>query len=302
MICYLAHPIDAPGDRVTELADMVNYCREELFKVTGLSAYDPQSAWVVNDRPTLDPRLHRVNMMALNCADFCLAILPKWSSSIGVPIEIEYAARYRKQVYVVREGISFSLAGLGQTVHLFDTPEAAIREIRHVWAVDLETAIAPVHPWVRPSWLQRNAEQKTIVVQPIVRMEQPLLTQSYGDDAGFDLYYTGVTQLRVPVGAVVNVPAGIRIQWPDGVWGLIIGRSSSFQRGLLVNISVIDPGFRGEMFALVRNQGNHIAVIEPGERIAQIVPMPLLAPYLVPHLGEVDEGTRGEKGFGSSGL
>ena len=66
------------------------------------------------------------------------------------------------------------------------------------------------------------------------------------DDAGFDLRYSGEEEIAIRAGNVADVPSSIAIQWPPGVWGLLIGRSSTFrQRGLLVNPAVIDPGFRG---------------------------------------------------------
>lgn len=127
-------------------------------------------------------------------------------------------------------------------------------------------------------------------------------TRAYPGDAGHDLYYSGEAAMLIMPNAVVWVPSEVAIQWPDGVWGLIIGRSSSFEKGLLVNPTVIDAGFRGTLGAFVRNVHNDWVTVQPGERVAQIVPMPLLAgTFPMVEVDELDPSERGEKGFGSSG-
>jgi len=127
--------------------------------------------------------------------------------------------------------------------------------------------------------------------------------RAYDGDAGFDLYYTGTEPMQIRPGQVVWIPSEVAIQWPDGVWGLIIGRSSSFEKGLLVNPTVIDAGFRGNLGAFVRN-ANPMAwvTVHPDDRVAQIVPLPLLAPSIgMLEVDELDPSDRGTNGFGSSG-
>lgn len=127
-------------------------------------------------------------------------------------------------------------------------------------------------------------------------------TRAYPGDAGYDLAYSGADTMRLRPDEVAHVPSDIAVQWPDGVWGFIIGRSSSFQRGLLVNPTVIDAGWRGTLFAYVRNITRGWIEIEPGDRVAQIVPLPLLADdYAIIPVLQLDESERGEQGFGSSG-
>lgn len=128
-------------------------------------------------------------------------------------------------------------------------------------------------------------------------------TRAYSGDAGFDLYYTGTSPMRIMPGEVVWIPSAVAIQWPEGVWGLIIGRSSSFEKGLLVNPTVIDAGFRGDLGAYVRNADpvNWVTVY-PKDRIAQVVPLPLLAAGIqLQEVDQLDPSDRGTNGFGSSG-
>lgn len=124
----------------------------------------------------------------------------------------------------------------------------------------------------------------------------------YEADAGFDLAYSGDFTLQIQPGEVVWVPCGVAVQWPPGMWGFIVGRSSTFRRGLLVNPTVIDGGWRGDLGAMVRNVTGQWAEVEPGQRLAQIVPMPLLATGIeLVEVDELDPSDRGTNGFGSSG-
>ena len=121
-------------------------------------------------------------------------------------------------------------------------------------------------------------------------------------DAGFDLAYNGVEVITVQPDQTVNIPTGIYVQLPYGVWGMITGRSSTFKRNLLTPLSVIDNGFRGELFAIVRNIGNQTEHIYPADRIAQLIPISILADVVEwQHTEQLDDSTRGTDGFGSTG-
>jgi dUTP pyrophosphatase len=259
----------------------------------GLCVFDPGLAWSVGEQPKADSRLQTVNNAAISACDLMVAVLPSHVSSIGVPLEIDFAARLGREVFVLRDKLSFGLASIGPNVHQFTHMSSLCMSVREYLSKIEKTGVSPSKT--------TTIGRMTAVVESNVA--QPL-TQPYPDDAGWDLRYTGDQALFLAPGQVVEVPCNVKIQWPEGVWGLIIGRSSSFRnRHLLVNVSVIDPGFRGELFALVRNvNASEFVRIEPGERVAQIVPLPALAPLIDIQYGKVDKGSRGNKGFGSSGL
>ena len=129
-------------------------------------------------------------------------------------------------------------------------------------------------------------------------------SRAYEGDAGFDLAYSGEEPLLIEPDQAVDIPCGIGIQWPsEHMWGLMVGRSSTFRdRGLLVNLGVIDAGFRGELFAVTRNISLDIVWVMPGDRVAQIIPLPLLAEGMgMMHMKQLDDSERGTNGFGSSG-
>ncbi len=99
---------------------------------------------------------------------------------------------------------------------------------------------------------------------------------------------------------------------PDGSVGLVFARSSLHMRGLsLANgVGIIDSGYRGEVLLALRNDVNVPITIDEGERIAQIVVVPLdLSSTLYAHNDtennpQADSNStqpRGTSGFGSTG-
>ena len=152
-------------------------------------------------------------------------------------------------------------------------------------------------------WLDQRADGEWAI--PIKIREHPgenvLLQRGYVGDAGFDLIASQSTPIRV--GSYAEVPCGFDIEMPGNLWALIHSRSSTLRdRRLLVMSSVIDQGYRGPMFVGAWNLGDTRAVVERGERIAQLIPMPLLSSELaVLRVKDLTPSDRGSKGFGSTG-
>jgi dUTP pyrophosphatase len=120
-------------------------------------------------------------------------------------------------------------------------------------------------------------------------------------DAGYDLRAT--ERVSIPPGGRRLIGTGIAIALPEGVAGLVTPRSGlAIEHGLtLLNApGLIDPNYRGEIKVILQNCGDGRYTVEIGDRIAQL----LLVPYLAPELqvvGELDATDRGADGFGSSG-
>jgi dUTP pyrophosphatase len=133
--------------------------------------------------------------------------------------------------------------------------------------------------------------------------EATLPTRAHDDDAGLDLY--AAESARLAPGARVSVGTGLAVRIPDGIGGLVLPRSGmAIKHGVtLVNSpGLIDPGYRGEVRVLLLNTDRTLEFqISPGDRIAQLLLVPV--PHAVPRLADaLDDSTRGEGGFGSSGL
>jgi dUTP pyrophosphatase len=129
-----------------------------------------------------------------------------------------------------------------------------------------------------------------------------LPTRAHDNDAGLDLY--AAESARLAPGARVSVGTGLAVQIPDAMGGLVLPRSGlALKHGVtLVNSpGLIDPGYRGELRVLLLNTDPTLEFqISPGDRIAQLLLVPVA--HATPLLAEaLDESTRGEGGFGSSG-
>jgi dUTP pyrophosphatase len=136
------------------------------------------------------------------------------------------------------------------------------------------------------------------------RAEKP--TKAYPDDAGIDL--ASVEQVEIPIGGSVNIATGLAFAIPEGYWGLIQGRSSTWHRHrLMVMPAVIDAGWRGELFVAIHHPGVPLpdgyiepALIHAGQRLGQLIILPAYASTLA-YVDRLPDHPRGTNGFGSSG-
>ena len=122
--------------------------------------------------------------------------------------------------------------------------------------------------------------------------------------AGLDLRAVLDEPMTLPPGALVSVPTGIAIGLPSpDTVGLVFARSGLAVKhgiGLSNGVGVIDSDYRGEICVGLCNVGGEPYTIEPNERIAQMVLMPVLQLPLeeTDDLGETERGTGG---LGSTG-
>jgi dUTP pyrophosphatase len=127
-------------------------------------------------------------------------------------------------------------------------------------------------------------------------------TRAHPGDAGLDL--VAVSRLELAPGERGIVDTGVAVAVPDGHAGFLLRRS-----GLAANHGVtvlnapglIDSGYRGELKVILLNTDREATfVVEPGERVAQLVVLPigLFEPLEVEQL---DSTERGHGGHGSTG-
>jgi dUTP pyrophosphatase len=134
-----------------------------------------------------------------------------------------------------------------------------------------------------------------------VRDDARMPERAYAGDAGLDL--AACERVELAPGERAVVPTGIAVAIPEGFAGFVQPRSGLAARhGITVVNSpgLIDSGYRGEIRVVLLNTDPERAfVAEPGDRIAQLVVVPIPELDLV----EVDElplSERGVRGFGSS--
>ena len=121
--------------------------------------------------------------------------------------------------------------------------------------------------------------------------------------AGYDLSACLEAPVTLQPGEGYPFPTGLAAEIPQGYAGLVFCRSGlGVKHGIsLPNcVGVIDSDYRGELVVPLRNFGDGTYTIQPGERIAQLVIMPVLLPEIV-EVEELSQTQRGQGGFGSTG-
>ena len=117
-------------------------------------------------------------------------------------------------------------------------------------------------------------------------------------DAVLDLYTPEM--LIIKPHRSVKVDTGVHIQIPEGFVGMIKSKSGlNVNKGLLSE-GVIDSGYTGSMVVKLYNHSDNIAIINPGEKISQLVILPILTPVLEV-VDALEDTERGDGGFGSTG-
>lgn len=122
--------------------------------------------------------------------------------------------------------------------------------------------------------------------------------------AGYDLYACTETKIIIAPHNTVKVGTGLAIEIPDGYFGAIFARSGlATKNGLRPSncVGVCDSDYRGEYIIALHNDTDIPQVINPMERIAQLVVMPFLEVEFE-EVNELDDTKRGDGGFGSTGL
>ena len=122
--------------------------------------------------------------------------------------------------------------------------------------------------------------------------------------AGLDLCACIDAPLTLNSGDTALIPTGLAIELPSSQYGAFVfarsGLSIKHGIGLLNAVGVIDSDYRGEIKVGVINQIKEPYTIEPGERIAQLVIMPV-ATLPVEEAQTLGESEHGAGGFGSTG-
>ena len=121
--------------------------------------------------------------------------------------------------------------------------------------------------------------------------------------AGYDLSAAIGDNVMIAPHTTVKIGTGIAVELPDNTFGAIYARSGiASKEGLRPAncVGVCDSDYRGEIIVALHNDSDVIRIVEPGERIAQLV----VQPYVSVEFEEADAldvTDRGVGGFGSTG-
>lgn len=296
-LIYLAGPIDQ-NHRIDPWAERSR--ARALLQIAEFTVYDPAFAVLagmaagLTDSP--DPRVGAIHEEALSRADGVLALMPPGVASIGTPMEVERALSvYKIPVAIMGPTDSWYLAH-----RLGNYPATLLR------CFPLEDHEPEALEWLKWAVDSREGTREATEGKPLMLrfsgIERLAPMQAHPGDAGFDVYIS--ERARLEPGQTKDVPCGIKVALPKGFWGLLVGRSSAAKMGLRVQTAIIDNGYRGELFTIVQNTSlDTVAYLEPGSRLAQLIPIPLGSDLMRPTYAVelMDETDRGEHGFGSTG-
>ncbi len=139
----------------------------------------------------------------------------------------------------------------------------------------------------------------------VKRLRANAIMPTFGTDqaAGADLYACLDQPVTLEPGQTAFIPTGLSMAIPEGFVGLVFARSGLACKSDLApanKVGVIDSDYRGEFIVALHNHGSETRTVSGGERIAQLLIMPVLHPGYR-ETDTLPETQRGAGGFGSTG-
>lgn len=150
--------------------------------------------------------------------------------------------------------------------------------------------------------MKKSIELK--ILDPRIGTEYPLPAYATPGSAGLDLRALLDAPLELKPGETFLIPTGIAIHIGDAnLCATILPRSGlGHKHGIVLGnlVGLIDSDYQGQLMVSTWNRGSDTFTIQPGDRIAQLVFMPVVQADFSLVL-DFDQSERGEGGFGHSG-
>ena len=124
-------------------------------------------------------------------------------------------------------------------------------------------------------------------------------TRAHEYDAGLDLY--AAERVRIWPHSWQAVETGVRVAIPQGFVGLLTSKSGLMRHKGMTCRGTIDSGYTGTIQAIMFNHSDTHIEIRKGEKVTQLVIMPIIRPELE-LVDKLEETERGAGGFGSTGV
>lgn len=125
--------------------------------------------------------------------------------------------------------------------------------------------------------------------------------RAHENDAGADIhacFHNNVKRIAIWPHETAKVPLGLGLCLPDGYAAFVFPRSGLSSKGITCELPPIDSGYRGEIHAIVHNGTNEKIFINNGDRVGQLVIVPIVVADFVTESGP----ERGSGAFGSTGI
>lgn len=123
-------------------------------------------------------------------------------------------------------------------------------------------------------------------------------TRAHSTDAGLDIYSRDEQIVPAKDSAVFDT--GVHIELPEGTVGFLKSKSGLNVKHGITSEGVIDVGYTGSIVAKLYNNSDEDYYVAAGDKITQLVILPILTPELE-LVDSLEDTDRGDNGFGSSG-
>jgi len=124
-------------------------------------------------------------------------------------------------------------------------------------------------------------------------------TRAHATDAGLDLYARESQIVRAKDSAKFDT--GVHIELPHGTTGFLKSKSGLNVNNGITSEGVIDEGYTGSIVVKLYNNSDNDFLVMPGQKISQLVILPVVIPDELEIVQELEDTDRGEGGFGSTG-
>lgn len=124
-------------------------------------------------------------------------------------------------------------------------------------------------------------------------------TRGHATDAGLDLRTPH--DVKVPAHGSAIIDTGVHVEIYHGLVGMLKSKSGLNVKYNITSEGVIDAGYTGSIVCKLYNHGDKDVFFKAGEKITQLVIMPVYIPHEIKIVDEFEETERGANGFGSTG-
>lgn len=122
--------------------------------------------------------------------------------------------------------------------------------------------------------------------------------KSHLPDCGLDIFMP--QDIIIDSLQTKTVGLKLKVAIPEGFAGMLVPRSSIAEKGLIIQTSIIDPDYTGEIHLIITNCSTNLREIHTGDRVCSLVVYSVLNAYLE-EVEELPKTERGNRGLGSSG-
>ena len=124
-------------------------------------------------------------------------------------------------------------------------------------------------------------------------------TRGHEHDAGLDLRTPH--DFTIKAGSCLPICTGVHTEIPVGMVGMLKSKSGLNVKYGITSEGVIDAGYTGGIVAILHNHGKNDVEFKAGDKITQLVVMPIYIPEALEVVETLEDTDRGANGFGSTG-